>query len=66
MFEAIIRALIGLCLVVVAFFIVLWVFAQLGIAIPAMVVTIAKVILVLICILILYRIIKPHSAGWLP
>jgi hypothetical protein len=66
MFEALIRALIMLCLIVAAFFIALWVFAQLGIVLPAIVITIAKVILVLICILYLYRMLKPVAGGWIP
>lgn len=66
MFEAIIRALIGLCLVVAVFFIVLWVLGELGIVLPAMVITIAKVILVLVGILVLYRMLKPVSGGWIP
>lgn len=66
MFEAVVRGLIGLCLLVAAFFLVLWVLGQLGIVLPAIIVTIAKVILVLIAILVLYRMLKPHSGGWLP
>lgn len=66
MVEALIRGLIVLCLIVGAFFLVLWVLAQLGIVLPAIIVTIAKIILVLIAILFLYRTLKPVSGGWLP
>jgi hypothetical protein len=66
MFEAIIRALIALVLIVVAFFVVLWVLATLGITLPPIVITGAKIILALICILWLYRLLRPHASGWLP
>lgn len=66
MVEAILKALIVLCVVVMLFFLVLWVMGEIGIVVPAMVISIAKVILVLVCILVLYRMLKPVSNGWLP
>jgi hypothetical protein len=66
MFEAIIKALIGLCFLVAGFFLVLWVLGELGIVIPATLLTIAKVILILIAILVLYRMLKPVAGGWIP
>lgn len=66
MFEAVIRFLIWLCLLVLAVFLFIWVLGQLGIVLPAIVYTIGKIILVLICILFGYRTFKPISGGWLP
>lgn len=66
--EAVIRALIYLCCIALAFFLIVWVFGQLGIALPAMVLTILKVIFVLIAILVLVRLIWPSLSGisWFP
>jgi hypothetical protein len=46
----------------------LWVFAKLGVALPAMVITILKVIFVLVAILILVRLFAPFVSGfnWFP
>ena len=67
-FEAIVRALIYLCCIALAFFLCLWVLATLGVALPGMVITILKVIFVLIAILILVRIFMPLVSGynWFP
>lgn len=53
--EAVIRALLYLCAIALVFFLVLWVLASIGVALPAMVVTILKVMFVLVAILILVR-----------
>lgn len=53
--ERIIRALIYIACVVLAFYLILWVLGALGIAIPAMVVKVIGVILALVCILMLVR-----------
>ncbi len=66
MIEAVIRALIGLCLLVGAVYLILWVVAALGIALPAMVVKIVWIIVALIAILMLVRLLRPHAGGWLP
>jgi len=66
MIEAVIRFLIGLCLLVAAVFLVLWVMASIGIAIPYMVVKIIWVIVALIAILMLVRLLRPYSGNWLP
>jgi hypothetical protein len=66
MFEAIVRALIAICLFVAAAVLVLWVLGQLGIVIPATLVHIFYVILALVCILVLYRILKPSIGTWFP
>lgn len=66
MVEAVIRTLIGLCLLVLAVFLILWVLAQIGIVIPAMVVKILWVIAALIAILLIVRALRPFAGGWLP
>jgi hypothetical protein len=66
--EAVIRALLYLCAIALVFFLVLWVLASIGVALPAMVVTILKVMFVLVAILILVRLFWPLVAGanWFP
>lgn len=68
LFEAIIRALIYLCVVALCFFLCVWVLGQLGVALPYMVINILKVIFVLIAILILVRLFYPVISGgnWFP
>jgi hypothetical protein len=58
-FEALIRALIYLCVIALCFFLSLWVLGELGIMLPAMVITILKVIFILVAILILVRLFAP-------
>lgn len=67
-FEAVIRALIYLCCVALAFFLILWVLSSLGVALPAMVVNILRIIFVLFAILILVRLFWPMVSGttWFP
>jgi hypothetical protein len=62
--ETVIRALIYLCVIALCFFLCVWVLGVLGIALPAMVVTILKVIFVLIAILILVRLFYPVLSGY--
>jgi hypothetical protein len=66
--EAVIRALIYLCCVALAFFLCVWVLGSLGVALPLMVLTVLKIIFVLIAILILIRLLWPDLAGmtWFP
>lgn len=66
MVEAVIRFLIGLCLLVLCVFLVIWVFAQLGIVLPAMAVKILWVVVALLAILYLVRLLRPHAGNWLP
>jgi hypothetical protein len=61
--EAVIRALLYLCAIALVFYLVLYVLAALGVALPAMVVTILKVMFVLVAILILVRLFWPLVAG---
>lgn len=63
-FEALIRALIYLCLIALAFFLCVWVLAEIGLALPYMVLTILKVIFVLVAILILVRLFYPWINGF--
>jgi hypothetical protein len=63
-FEALIRALIYLCCIALCFFLCVWVLGELGIALPAMVIVILKVIFVLIAILILVRLFAPFVTGF--
>jgi amino acid transporter len=64
LFEAVIRALIYICVIALLFFLVLWVLGSLGVALPAMVVNILKIIFVLVCILILVRLFWPALSGF--
>lgn len=68
LFEAIIRALIYLALVALAFFLVVWVFGAIGFPLPGQVVLILKVIFVLFAVLILVRLLWPalSSYPWFP
>lgn len=59
MFENLVMLLISICLVVGACWLVMWVLEQLGVALPAQVIKIFWVIVVLICILLLYRALAP-------
>ena len=63
MIESVILFLIYICLVVAAFWLVLWVLAQLGVPIPAQVVKIGWVIVALVCILILYKLLLAPLIG---
>jgi hypothetical protein len=62
--EAVIRALLYLCVIALCFFLILWVLSSLGVALPAMVISILKVMFVLISILILVRLFWPIAAGY--
>jgi hypothetical protein len=64
MFERIIRALIYLCFLAAAFWLIVWVVSGLGIAIPSMVVHILGIVLVLVAILVLYRLFWPAIGNY--
>lgn len=66
MLEAVIRALIAICFVALAVFLVLWVLAELGLGLPPMVVKILWVVAVLLVLLYLVRLFRPHWGGWFP
>lgn len=55
----VVLALIALCCVALAFYLIEWVLGALGIGFPPMVVTVLKIILVLVAILILVRLFGP-------
>jgi hypothetical protein len=67
-FEALIRALIYLCVVALCFFLCIWVLGELGVMLPSKVITILMVIFVLVAILILVRLFAPAISGfvWFP
>lgn len=68
LFEAIIRALIYICFIALAYFLCIWVLGAIGLMIPHQVAIILGVILVLIAILILARLFYPFFSGyaWFP
>jgi len=55
MIEAVIYALIVICVIALVGYLVIWVLQQLGVPLPAMVIKILWVIFALICILILWQ-----------
>jgi hypothetical protein len=59
MIEAVIMALIYLCLIVAAVYLIQWVLSQLGIAIPEKVMQIIWVIVILCAVLVLVRTVLP-------
>lgn len=62
MIEGVIYALIYICLVALVIYLVIWVLTTvIGVPIPAKVIQILWVIFALICILILVRLVLPHS-----
>ena len=61
--DRVIRGLLYLCVIALAFFLIVWVLGQLGIALPAMVLVILKVMFVLIAILVLARLFLPLVGG---
>ncbi len=66
MVEAVIRALIYILCLVACVFLVLWVFASVGIALPAMVIKIVWIIVALLCLLVLFRLLQPYAGNYLP
>lgn len=63
MVGAVIRALIYICFMVLAFYLVVWVLAEIGIAIPQTVLHIITVIFVLFALLILWQLFSPWVSG---
>ena len=61
MIEAVVMALIYLCLLVIAIYLVVWVLQQLGITIPDNIMKVLWVIVVLVAILILVRVVLPYA-----
>lgn len=63
MFGQVIRTLIYVCLMALAFYLCVWVLGIIGLPIPQFAVMILGVIFVLVCILILYRLWAPWIGG---
>jgi bacteriorhodopsin len=59
MIEAIIYAMIYLCLLVMAVYVIVWVLEQLGIVIPPNIMKIVWVIVVLVALLIIVQVLVP-------
>lgn len=64
MLNAVVRALITLCVIALCFFLVIWVLGAIGIVLPAIVIKILGVILVLVAILILIKLFQPWIGRW--
>lgn len=66
--EAVIRALLYLCAIALAFFLIVWVLAALHIGLPEPVLSILKVMFVLVAILVLLRVLWTPLANvrWFP
>ena len=70
MVEAVIYALIYICLLALVIYLIIWVLQTVaGLALPPKVIQIIWIIFALICILILVRLLLPHAGklvGMLP
>jgi hypothetical protein len=55
MMERLIYALIYICFIALAYFLIVWVLGSIGLALPHMVLVILGVIMVLVAILVLWR-----------
>ncbi len=67
-FEAVIRALLYICALMLVFFLVVWVLGTIGLALPLMVERVLMAMLVLLAIFVLARLFYPWmaSANWFP
>jgi uncharacterized membrane protein len=66
MVEAVIRALIYVLCLVACVVLILWVLSSVGIVLPAMIIKIIYIILALFCLLILFRLLRPHMGNYVP
>jgi hypothetical protein len=66
MVEAVIKFLVTICLIALCVFLVLWVLAALGVALPPMVVKIIWIIVALIAVLFLVRMLRPYFGRYIP
>lgn len=66
--DAVIRALLYICCIALAFFLTVWVLSALGLSLPPMVLVILKIMFVLVCILVLLRLFWPvfSTYQWFP
>jgi putative effector of murein hydrolase LrgA (UPF0299 family) len=62
--EALFRALITIVLIALCFFLCEWVFAAIGLSLPAMVIVCLKILLILIGLLILIRLFWPWLSNF--
>jgi hypothetical protein len=64
-FEAVIKTLITIAVIVLCMWLALWALQEIGLAIPAMVVHILWVIVILIAILVIVRLlVSPYWSSW--
>ncbi len=63
MVGQVIRALIYICVMALLFYLVLWVLAAIGFALPAVIEKILIVIFILICLLVLWQLFSPWISG---
>ncbi len=66
MIESLIKALIYILVLAACVFLVLWVMSIVGLALPAVIIKIIWAIFALICVLVLFRLLRPHAGNWLP
>lgn len=68
LFEAVIRALLYICALMLLFFLAVWALGAIGLALPLMVERIILVMFILVAVLILARLFYPFIAGanWFP
>lgn len=64
MIEKIIYALIYICGIALAYYLIVWVLGAIGLVIPHMVLVILGVVLVLVAILILWRLFAGNIRWW--
>lgn len=62
-FDAVIRALLFICGVVLCYYLCIWVLSVLNIGIPGEVINVFKIMLALVAILILARLFWPFMSG---
>lgn len=60
MLESVITFLIGLCVLAIVVYLVIWVLGQIGIVLPPRIVQILWVIVILLVVLYLVKMILPH------
>jgi hypothetical protein len=68
LFEAVIRALLYICVLMLVFFLSVWCLGAIGLTLPLMVERIILVMFILVAVLILARLFYPwfSSAPWFP
>jgi hypothetical protein len=59
MVEAVIMALIYICLIVLVVYVAFWVLTEIGVGLPAQVTKIVWIVVALICLLLIVRVLLP-------